>query len=145
MGDVDHDQAAEGWYIDPYGIHEQRWMSSGRPTSLVRDGSTEATDEPPGGSPTGPLVPPPVIASPFAHDLLRADDVDRQPSPDLGYYAQVAMDKSALVNNPFLGAEIRQGFATPFPRKLRPQARRKRWSRRWHGLSGGPQSPDPGP
>jgi hypothetical protein len=37
------DQSIEGWYLDPYGIHEQRWMSGGRPTRLVRDAGTEAT------------------------------------------------------------------------------------------------------
>jgi hypothetical protein len=28
---------AEGWYRDPYGIHQDRWFSAGTPTSLVRD------------------------------------------------------------------------------------------------------------
>ena len=38
---------AEGWYRDPFAIHEDRWMSEGRPTKLVRDGGTEAYDPPP--------------------------------------------------------------------------------------------------
>ena len=41
------DPTVEGWYLDPYGIHEQRWMSVGRPTSLVRDSGTESHDGPP--------------------------------------------------------------------------------------------------
>ena len=39
--------SAEGWYRDPFAIHEDRWMSQGRPTKLVRDGGTEAYDPPP--------------------------------------------------------------------------------------------------
>jgi hypothetical protein len=39
--------SAEGWYRDPFAIHEDRWMSQGRPTKLVRDGDTEAYDPPP--------------------------------------------------------------------------------------------------
>jgi len=39
--------SAEGWYRDPFAIHEDRWMSQGRPTKLVRDGGVEAYDPPP--------------------------------------------------------------------------------------------------
>jgi hypothetical protein len=38
---------AEGWYRDPFAIHEDRWMSQVRPTKLVRDGGVEAYDPPP--------------------------------------------------------------------------------------------------
>lgn len=38
---------AEGWYKDPFAIHEDRWMSQGRPTKLVRDRGTESYDPPP--------------------------------------------------------------------------------------------------
>ena len=38
---------AEGWYQDPFGVHEHRWMSRGQPTKLVRDGGTESYDPPP--------------------------------------------------------------------------------------------------
>ena len=38
------DESMEGWYTDPYGRHEARWMSQGTPTRLVRDGSAEASD-----------------------------------------------------------------------------------------------------
>ena len=27
---------AQGWYLDPYGIHGDRWFSAGQPTPLVR-------------------------------------------------------------------------------------------------------------
>jgi hypothetical protein len=45
----------QGWYRDPFGIHENRWFSDGNPTKLVRDGATVAYDEPPPGSLPGPL------------------------------------------------------------------------------------------
>ncbi len=37
----------EGWFTDPYGRHEARWMSAGEPTALIRDGGTEGNDPPP--------------------------------------------------------------------------------------------------
>jgi len=52
--------AAEGWYRDPFCIHEDRWMSQGQPTKLVRDGRTESCD------------PPPDLPLPAA--LVRVDD-----------------------------------------------------------------------
>jgi hypothetical protein len=35
---------AQGWYRDPYGIHDDRYFSDGQPTKLVRDGSAESYD-----------------------------------------------------------------------------------------------------
>ena len=32
----------EGWYTDPWGDHDARWISDGVPTKLVRDGSFES-------------------------------------------------------------------------------------------------------
>jgi hypothetical protein len=123
-------------------------MSVGRPTNLVRDGGNEAKDEPPDRAPPGPFVPAPVAASSLGHDLLRADDVDMQPSPDLGSYSQVAMDTNALYNSPLTAGLVQLGdfpFATPLQRKLRKRARRERWSQRWHRLFGGSQSSDQKP
>jgi hypothetical protein len=34
----------EGWYKDPYRVHECRWFSDRNPTPLVRDGTVEAQD-----------------------------------------------------------------------------------------------------
>ena len=48
---------AEGWYRDPFAIHEDRWMSQGRPTKLVRDGATESYDPPPDLPLPATLVP----------------------------------------------------------------------------------------
>jgi hypothetical protein len=67
----------EGWFTDPYGIHEARWLSDGRPTKLVRDGEVESYDEPPPGEPT--LVPERLEEDPSAadgSDLVRADDAE---------------------------------------------------------------------
>jgi hypothetical protein len=49
--------AAEGWYQDPFGVHEHRWMSRGQPTKLVRDSGTESYDPPPDLPLPGVLVP----------------------------------------------------------------------------------------
>jgi hypothetical protein len=57
-GLVEGDQVrAQGWYCDPYGIHEDRWMSGGQPTKLVRDQGRESFDEPPSDGAPGPLAP----------------------------------------------------------------------------------------
>jgi hypothetical protein len=44
----------QGWYADPFGRHEARYFSAGRPTKLVRDGQAEAFDEP-SGTYSGPV------------------------------------------------------------------------------------------
>jgi len=37
-----------GWHRDPFGIHEDRYLSvGGMPTKLVRDGGRESYDQPP--------------------------------------------------------------------------------------------------
>jgi hypothetical protein len=40
---VDPDEV-EDWFTDPFGRHESRWMSYGKPTDRVRDGRMEGTD-----------------------------------------------------------------------------------------------------
>jgi hypothetical protein len=37
----------QGWYDDPFRLHEARYFSGGRPTNLVRDGDKDSYDEPP--------------------------------------------------------------------------------------------------
>ena len=37
----------QGWFQDPFGLHEERYFSAGRPTKLVRDGQVEHFDAPP--------------------------------------------------------------------------------------------------
>jgi hypothetical protein len=71
-----HQAHEEGWYTDPYGLHEARWMDDGRPTKLVRDGDKESYEEPPDASPSRvPVrIEPPESAS--ADDLKRADEAE---------------------------------------------------------------------
>lgn len=73
-------QAAQGWYRDPFGVHEDRYFSEGRPTKLVRDGRAETYDEPP-GTPfaAADLVPADPEPDSFSggSDLRRADDAER--------------------------------------------------------------------
>jgi hypothetical protein len=40
------DRELQGWYRDPFGTHELRHYSAGRPTRLVRDGGHEFYEEP---------------------------------------------------------------------------------------------------
>ena len=67
----------EGWFTDPWGRHEARWMSVGRATDLVRDGGTERRDPPPG---TPPTVTPTLIDQPMvgAEGLKRADEAEAE-------------------------------------------------------------------
>jgi hypothetical protein len=85
---------AEGWYKDPYLIHEDRWFSVGTPTALVRDAGVEHNDPPPSqDAPSGPLVesdPQGVSSGP--DDVRRVDD-----SPD---YQQTAFDAAARFMGP---------------------------------------------
>ena len=71
------DDEAEGWYLDPYGLHEQRWFSAGKPSRLVRDGPVEANDPPPSRPFDGPLTPAPTDAAHASgSDLRRADEAE---------------------------------------------------------------------
>jgi hypothetical protein len=54
----------EGWYRDPFGLHDARWISDGVPTDLVRDDGVESRDEAPG-----------VL---FPEMLVEADDMSRR-------------------------------------------------------------------
>jgi hypothetical protein len=68
---------AQGWYRDPYAIHEDRYISQGVPTKLVRDGDREAYDPPPDRPmPPGELVPADGAGAdaPDGSDLRRAGD-----------------------------------------------------------------------
>ena len=90
---------AEGWYRDPYGLHEERWFSDGTATSLVRDARVESKDPPPPHAPaSGELVRKEV--EPLSNgpdDLRRADDAeqgDRDPN-----YADAAFDNFGVVQS----------------------------------------------
>jgi len=70
----------EGWYTDPWGHHEARWISLGKATNLVRDGDIEAHDPPPGTPPsvTPTLIPAEALDQVETGDLKRADDAERE-------------------------------------------------------------------
>jgi hypothetical protein len=69
---VEH--TAEGWQPDPFGRHEQRWISAGTATDLVRDGAREARDPP---------VPAPAPPAPPRHwiDVHRLPTAERRRLP----------------------------------------------------------------
>jgi hypothetical protein len=69
---------AEGWYRDPYGLHDDRWFSDGRPSNLVRDEGIESHDEPPREEPPKPLESIAEIEVSDGRDLLRSDDAERE-------------------------------------------------------------------
>ncbi len=69
---------AEGWYRDPYRMHEDRWVSEGTPTKLVRDGALESYDPPPDGAIPGPLLPiEQKVPDVGGDEFRRADDAER--------------------------------------------------------------------
>ena len=73
---------AQGWYRDPYGVHQDRYFSAGAPTKLVRDGGREAYDLPPDRPlPSGDLVPADQVDDDTGDgsDLRRADDASTEP------------------------------------------------------------------
>jgi hypothetical protein len=76
--DMDAD-LAEGWYLDPYQIHRDRWMSEGRPTRLVRDGQTESYDEPQDLPLPDVLVPVAPARPADESDRRRADESCNDP------------------------------------------------------------------
>jgi hypothetical protein len=77
-GDEDPESPPQGWFLDPFAVHEHRWFSQGRPTGLVRDGRVEAQDLPPDGPIPEPLVPATAAPGPGdpSVDRRRADGSD---------------------------------------------------------------------
>ena len=67
------EEEEEGWYADPYQIHEARWISAGTPTALVRDGQVEAQDPPPQTPYLGQLEELAETDPKDDDDLMRAD------------------------------------------------------------------------
>ena len=62
----------QGWYPDPYEIHDDRWFSDGKPTRLVRDQGSESYDEPPLEHPRGPLPSDSATRDEPSQEQLRA-------------------------------------------------------------------------
>jgi hypothetical protein len=83
----------EGWYTDPYGRHEARWMSQGVPTALVRDGGAEGDDPAPDEPYTvTPIRVEPEIGPNGGANLRRADDAERSGTYDRELARQRAFD-----------------------------------------------------
>jgi hypothetical protein len=82
----------EGWYTDPYGLHEARWMSMGNPTKLVRDGGVESYDDVPDSPPTHPAEQiEPLPGSVTSADTLRAD-AEESTTPSIGEIDEAERD-----------------------------------------------------
>ena len=126
---VDDDTLAEGWYLDPYGVHQQRWISEGRPSNLVRDGDQESKDEPPDRPPSHPYVEIPFNSadSPGRSDLRRADDIQLQAVIKPRMYGNSVLDGMLVLPNAArpLGRTVPPPIEQPFERKLRHQARKE--------------------
>jgi hypothetical protein len=87
------DDAAQGWYADPFGVHEHRYLSDGEPTKLVRDAGVESYDPPPdGGWLTGMLVPVEEPADCDPSDMLRADAASQAGPYDPAKARRAALD-----------------------------------------------------
>jgi hypothetical protein len=61
----------QGWHADPFGLHEIRYFSAGRPTKLVRDGRVDSYDEPPAEDYTSAAV---VAGAPAGGDPAATSD-----------------------------------------------------------------------
>jgi hypothetical protein len=90
---------AQGWYRDPYGVHEDRYFSEGQPTRLVRDSGAEGYDLPPPGPPEAELVEIPDSQASDGNDMRRADDSSAGVAYNPEATAWSAID-SALVYGP---------------------------------------------
>ena len=73
----------DGWYLDPFRHHRERYFTDGRPTDLVREGEHEGFDPPPELLLSSPLVPVRVRNRALGpRDLRRADDNEAQAAFD---------------------------------------------------------------
>jgi hypothetical protein len=85
---------AQGWYRDPYQVHEDRYFSGGQPTKLVRDGGTECYDPPPPGPPQAELVAVLPGQPTDGSDLRRADQGSAAYDKKSGFWA--VLDSGAV-------------------------------------------------
>ena len=86
---------AEGWCTDPFGRHEARWISAGRPTSLVRDSGVESSDPVPDGMPDREATPIPWGERPTnGKDLLRSDQSCTTSRQEMGNAANAILTRT---------------------------------------------------
>jgi len=100
------DKPPQGWFADPFGVHEARWFSQGTPTALVRDGRKEAQDPPPEPSWTGRLLPAVVAAPPGP------PDTDLDLAGQLGPRSE-AGSQFGLLGDPALPGTVGDAVSTP--------------------------------
>ena len=100
--------AAEGWYRDPYEVHQDRWFSAGVATKLVRDGGGESYDPPPDRPlPEGELIPAVTVDGAGDTDDQRRTNDGRLKQPYTPYNAGIAvLDASGTV----VGGAVLHGF-----------------------------------
>jgi hypothetical protein len=97
-------QDAQGWFRDPFSVHEDRYFSAGQPTRLVRDGGVEAYDEPPDRPfVASDLVPATGDTEMWSggSDLRRADDANLDGPYSAGAAKRAAMDSVTRTFPPF--------------------------------------------
>ena len=91
----------EGWFTDPYGRHEARWLSEGTATGLVRDGGVEGNDPAPDGPP--PFEPQPIEVESevsAAEEMRRADDWKGDRGSEVDRIFDVETANIASLNEP---------------------------------------------
>jgi hypothetical protein len=84
---MDETTQAEGWYLDPFKLHTDRWFSNGEPTKLVRDDGKESYDPPPSRRFEGQLTESPKKAPRPGEGAIRAGG-DTEPDPSKGLWEQ---------------------------------------------------------
>jgi hypothetical protein len=91
---------AEGWYTDPFGNHEARWISDGIPTALVRDGGVESLDPPPTIGYSGPFERLAPEGHTDSRDMRRADEAETEDfDPLAGHQRAISvLNKRGLPN-----------------------------------------------
>ena len=115
------DEPPQGWYVDPFGVHGDRWISQGRPTALVRDGGVESQDPPR----DRPLPPLPLVraASAPAPDDAPSDRSDASGIPVPGRLGTAP----ALPPADRAGARARKPTNLDDPPPTLPRLLRVRW------------------
>jgi hypothetical protein len=109
---------AQGWYRDPYLVHEDRYFSAGQATKLVRDGGVEAYDPPPAAPYEGELVEVRHAQTRNVGELRRADD---SAAAGVAYDPYLAALKGDLIQ-----VRLGRGSRGSPPQPTPPQRRRRR-------------------
>lgn len=104
---------AQGWYRDPYHVHQDRYFSAGQPTKLVRDDGREGSDEPPDQPyAASDLVRVPEEEDDFGgRDLLRADAAERR-----GRSRDLRRADDASLDSPYDAGKARRRVFDQFDR-----------------------------